>query len=187
MLCRHEQRIDSLFSKGTLRRLDRLGLSAFYQTVDNKSVQRICSEQLSSQSLAELHLTRVDLSHCYQVGDAGVQWLVGSRHSPRLLELDLSGTDVTGNCFLRRLPELRKLRMEGCVSLCGAGLVHKKSFDVFEECSNAGFFLGQHSSLLSAAGGAQSGQVQAALGRRRQGASPKIATHKVSQILGNSN
>ncbi len=122
--CRHQQRVDSLFAQRTLLRLTSLGLSAFYQTVDNKATQCICAELLSSQSLAEERLTEVDLSHCYQVGDAGVQWLVGSRYSPALRQLDLSGTDLTGNCFVRRLPRLCKLRLEGCASLSAAGLAN---------------------------------------------------------------
>jgi hypothetical protein len=61
---------------------------------------------------------------CVQVGDAGVQWLVGSCYSPGLVELDLSGTDMTGNCFLRRMTALKVLRAEGCNSMSGQGVTN---------------------------------------------------------------
>ena len=64
-------------------------------------------------------LIQIDLSHCYRVTDAGVQWVVGSCHSPALLNLDLSNTSLTGNCFLRRLPHLRTLKLDCCSSLTG--------------------------------------------------------------------
>ena len=51
--------------------------------------------------------------------DAGVQWVVGSCHSPALLNLDLSNTSLTGNCFLRRLPHLHTLKLDCCSSLTG--------------------------------------------------------------------
>ena len=82
------------------------------QTVDSNVVQLMCDVHLSSKCTMSRHLKRVNLSHCYQVGDAGVQWIVGSCHSTGITELDLSNTDMTGNCFLRRMTSLRVLKAE---------------------------------------------------------------------------
>ena len=153
-LDRDEQRVDLLFQNDCLKYLEDINLSAFYQTVDDKTIQQMCFEQLSSQSIAKNHLLKVwiinsfysrsknkistryfwgylsflnlsiyliqiDLSHCYRVTDAGIQWVVGSCHSPALLNLDLSNTSLTGNCFLRRLPHLHTLKLDCCSSLTG--------------------------------------------------------------------
>ena len=65
---------------------------------------------------------QINLSHCYLVTDAGIQWIVGSCHSPSLHSLDLSNTDLTGNSFLRRLPQLSTLVLDCCASLSGKPL-----------------------------------------------------------------
>ena len=150
-LDRQEQRVDELFNNGSLSNLEEINLSGFYQTVDDKIVQRMCLEHMSAQSLTEKHLSKVhknflwiisysilymnwinifsfttktitfqiNLSHCYLVTDAGIQWIVGSCHSPSLRSLDLSNTDLTGNSFLRRLPQLSTLVLDCCASLSG--------------------------------------------------------------------
>ena len=153
-LDRQEQRVDELFNNGSLSNLEEINLSGFYQTVDDKLVQRMCLEHMSSQSQTEKHLSKVhknfvfiiayyklntnninliwhfllktktitfqiNLSHCYLVTDAGIQWIVGSCHSPSLHSLDLSNTDLTGNSFLRRLPQLSTLVLDCCASLSG--------------------------------------------------------------------
>ena len=110
-LDRQEQRVDNLFTNGSLEYLEDLDLSGFYQTVDSNLVQLMCSVHLATRCTMKRHLNRVNLSHCYQVGDAGIQWLVGSCFSTGITELDLSGTDMTGNCFLRRMP-----RLEYCIT-----------------------------------------------------------------------
>ena len=150
-LDRQEQRVDELFNNGSLSHLEEINLSGFYQTVDDKIVQRMCLEHMSAQSMTEKHLSKVhknflciisyskfkynwinkfscttktitfqiNLSHCYLVTDAGIQWIVGSCHSPSLRSLDLSNTDLTGNSFLRRLPQLSTLVLDCCASLSG--------------------------------------------------------------------
>jgi hypothetical protein len=65
---------------------------------------------------------QICLNHCYRVSDAGIQWVVGSCYSTQMSELDLSNTDLTGNCFLRKMPHLTKLRLDCCSSLNGQGL-----------------------------------------------------------------
>ena len=56
---RDEQRIDELFQNGCLRHLEDINLSAFYQTVDDKAIQLMCLEHLSSQSMTIKHLLNV--------------------------------------------------------------------------------------------------------------------------------
>ena len=58
-LDRQEQRIDELFSNGSLGNLEEINLSGFYQTVDDKAVQRMCLEHMSAQSLTEKYLLKV--------------------------------------------------------------------------------------------------------------------------------
>ena len=58
-LDRQEQRVDELFNNGSLSNLEEINLSGFYQTVDDKLVQRMCLEHMSSQSLTEKHLSKV--------------------------------------------------------------------------------------------------------------------------------
>ena len=58
-LDREEQRVDNLFSHGNLENLEHLELSAFYQTVDDKVLQTICSQHLSSVSVTRNHLKTV--------------------------------------------------------------------------------------------------------------------------------
>ena len=58
-LDRQEQRVDELFNNGSLSNLEEINLSGFYQTVDDKAVQRMCLEHMSSQGLTEKHLSKV--------------------------------------------------------------------------------------------------------------------------------
>ena len=60
--------------------------------------------------------------HCYRVNDSGIQWLVGSCHSRKIKELNLSNTELTGNCFLKMMPFLTSLILDCCSSLNGQGL-----------------------------------------------------------------
>lgn len=122
-LDREKQRIDNLFQEESpLENLTEIELSAFYQTIDDKCVQCLCTVHLSSSSLTRQHLQKIHLKHCYRVTDAGIQWLVGSCHSPNIQHLDLSNTALTGNCFLRLMPKLTYLSLECCSSLNGQGL-----------------------------------------------------------------
>ena len=54
--------------------------------------------------------------------DTGIQWLVGSKRSVGMTELNLSNTALTGNCFLRKMPHLNSLHLDCCSSLNGLGL-----------------------------------------------------------------
>ena len=65
---------------------------------------------------------QICLAHCYRVNDAGIQWLVGSCYSPKIQKLNLSNTELTGNCFLRMMPHLTSLILDCCSSLNGQGL-----------------------------------------------------------------
>jgi hypothetical protein len=56
---REEQRVDELFQNGCLIHLDDINLSAFYQTVDDKAIQLMCLEHLSSHSMNMKHLLKV--------------------------------------------------------------------------------------------------------------------------------
>ena len=56
------------------------------------------------------------------MNDAGIQWLVGSRYSPKIKELNLSNTELTGNSFLKMMPHLTSLILDCCSSLNGQGL-----------------------------------------------------------------
>ena len=56
---REEQRVDELFQNGCLIHLEDIDLSAFYQTVDDKAIQLMCMEHLSSQSMTVKHLLKV--------------------------------------------------------------------------------------------------------------------------------
>ena len=58
-LDREEQRVDNLFINGSLKKLIGLDLSGFYQTVDNKTIQDLCYNHLSSNSLTDEHLQYV--------------------------------------------------------------------------------------------------------------------------------
>ena len=58
-LDRQEQRVDELFNNGSLSNLEEINLSGFYQTVDDKIVQRMCLEHMSAQSMTEKHLSKV--------------------------------------------------------------------------------------------------------------------------------
>ena len=122
-LDREVQRIDNLVENG-LTRLVSLDLSAFYQTVDDKSMQSLAYHHLSSNSLCQNHLKTIHLPHCYHLTDNGIQWLIGSCHSTKIQTLDFSNTNLTGNCFLRKMPYLNHLKLDGCVSLNGSGLVN---------------------------------------------------------------
>ena len=121
-LDRDEQRVDNLFENGTLEYLTEVDLSAFYQTVDDKVIQLLCYNHLSSNSVSKNHLTQIKLNHCYRITDAGVQWIVGSCHSIKISYLNLSNTSLTGNCFLRKMPCLNILILECCSALTGNGL-----------------------------------------------------------------
>ena len=66
-LDREEQRIDNLFQHDCLNYLEDINVSAFYQTVDDKAIQLMCLEQLSSQSLARNHLLKVHRIHYSQM------------------------------------------------------------------------------------------------------------------------
>ena len=66
----------------------------------------------------------MDLSHCYLVTDAGVQWITGSCHSRQITHLNLSGTETTGQCFIRSMPRLTELILDGCGSLSGQGMMN---------------------------------------------------------------
>ena len=83
-LDRDEQRVDNLFENGSLEYLTELDLSAFYQTIDNQTIQSLCYNHLSSNSVAKDHLTKISLNHCYRITDTGVQWMVGSCHSIKI-------------------------------------------------------------------------------------------------------
>ena len=63
-LDREEQRVDQLFENGSLTNLQELELSGFYQTVDNKVIQDLCYNHLSSNSITKEHLREVI---CYYV------------------------------------------------------------------------------------------------------------------------
>ena len=117
------QRIDNLVESG-LTRLVSLDLSAFYQVVDDKSMQSLAYHHLSSNSLCQNHLKTIHLPHCYHLTDNGVQWLIGSCHSTKIQTLDFSNTNLTGNCFLRKMPFLNHLKLDGCASLNGSGLAN---------------------------------------------------------------
>lgn len=123
-LDRQEQRVDALFAEADLHCLTELDLSAFHQTVEDKTVQLVCAQHLSSHCCTEQHPKRISLAHCYRVGDAGIQWLVGSCHSPAIQWLDLSNTDLTGMCFARKMPFLSSLSLDCCSSLSGVGLLY---------------------------------------------------------------
>ena len=56
---REEQRVDELFQNGRLINLEDINLSAFYQTVDDKAIQLMCMEHLSSNSMTMKHLLNV--------------------------------------------------------------------------------------------------------------------------------
>ena len=56
------------------------------------------------------------------MNDIGVQWLVGSFHSPKIKEMNLSNTELTGNTFHRMMPSLHSLILDCCSSLNGQGL-----------------------------------------------------------------
>ena len=58
-LDRQEQRVDELFNNGSLSNLEEINLSGFYQTVDDKIVQRMCLELISAQSMTEKHQSKV--------------------------------------------------------------------------------------------------------------------------------
>ena len=58
-LDREEQRVDNLFINGSLKNLTGLDLSGFYQTVDNKTIQDLCYNHLSSNSFTDEHLQNV--------------------------------------------------------------------------------------------------------------------------------
>ena len=122
-LDREMQRVDNLVENG-LPRLVSLDLSAFYQTVDDKSVQNLAYQHLSSNSPSQNHLQEIYLPHCYHLTDAGIQWLIGSCHSTQIRILDFSNTNLTGNCFLRKMPFLYHLKLDGCANLKGSGLAN---------------------------------------------------------------
>ena len=83
-LDRDEQRVDNLFENGSLEYLTELDLSAFYQTIDNQTIQSLCYNHLSSNSVTKDHLRKISLNHCYRITDTGVQWMVGSCHSIKI-------------------------------------------------------------------------------------------------------
>ena len=56
---REEQRTDALFQSGPLLNLQDINLSGFYQTVDDKTIQLMCFEHMSSQSSTNMHLLKV--------------------------------------------------------------------------------------------------------------------------------
>lgn len=120
-LDREDQKVDNLF-QGALKHLQILDLSAFYQVVDDLTMQNLCFNHLSSQSLTLYHLTEISLNHCYKITDNGIQWLIGSCHSPKITKLDLSNTYLTGNCFLRKMPHLSFLSLNCCYNLNSKGL-----------------------------------------------------------------
>ena len=134
-LDRELQRIDNLFENGALKKLANLDLSAFYQTTDDKSLQSLAYHHLSQNSLCQERLQKVYLKHCYRLTDAGIQWLIGSCYSVKLQELELSNTDTTGNCFLRKLPNLTHLSLDCCASLKGSGLQN-----IAASCPNLTYF-----------------------------------------------
>lgn len=126
-LDRDEQRVDNLFENGSLEYLTELDLSAFYQTIDNQTIQSLCYNHLSSNSVTKDHLRKISLNHCYRITDTGIQWMVGSCHSIKISYLNLSNTALTGNCFLRKMSSLNTLILECCSSLNGQGLQNMAS------------------------------------------------------------
>ena len=56
---REEQRIDAIFQDGSLAYLQDINLSGFYQTVDDKTIQLMCFQHMSSQSITDMHLLKV--------------------------------------------------------------------------------------------------------------------------------
>ena len=119
---KHKQRIDNLFLNNlNLPALRTIDVTAFYQTIDDKTIQNLCESHMSANAL-QSNLINLNISHCYLVTDAGIQWIVGSCHSPKLKTLNLSNVDLTGNCFLRKMHALTSLKLESCTSLNGQGL-----------------------------------------------------------------
>ena len=56
---RQEQRVDALFAEGQLDQLVELDLSGFFQTVVDKTIQVLCTQHLSSESVTSKHLEKV--------------------------------------------------------------------------------------------------------------------------------
>ena len=56
---RQEQRVDALFADGHLDQLVELDLSGFFQTVVDKTIQVLCTQHWSSESVTSKHLEKV--------------------------------------------------------------------------------------------------------------------------------